>query len=178
METVNTNLYPFQALSNEERAFLRAVEVLNNSFERRVYTLSANELVALLGGAKASQRRLEILSNVLAVRDYAELEITTNYVMFGEDIDFNVQTLVAYKADDDSVEAFLVKETDSPPVYPKGLSSPDEIPPIFETLLESLSSLEEILLNSEVHLICSSTSVEMPPPIVDESFLESSSSSK
>ena len=125
------------------------MEVLNNSFERRVYTLSANELVALLGGAKASQRRLEFLSNVLAVRDYAELEITTNYVMFGEDIDFNVQTLVAYKADDDSVEAFLVKETDSPPDYPNGLSSPDEIPPIVETLLESLSSSEEILLNSE-----------------------------
>ena len=133
--------------------------------------MSANELVALLGGAKASQRRLEFLSNVLAVRDYAELEITTNYVMFGEDIDFNVQTLVAYKADDDSVEAFLVKETDSPPDYPNGLSSPDEIPPIVETLLESLSSSEEILL------ISSSTSVEMPP-IVDESLLESSSSSE
>ena len=177
MGTANTNLDPFQALSNEERAFLRAVEVLNNSFERRVYTLSANELVALLGGAKASQRRLEFLSNVLAVRDYAELEITTNYVMFGEDIDFNVQTLVAYKADDDSVEAFLVKETDSPPDYPNGLSSPDEIPPIVETLLENLSSSEEILLNSEVHLISSSTSVEMPP-IVDESLLESSSSSE
>ena len=82
METVSTSLYPFQALSNEERAFLRAVvEVLNNSFERRVYTLSANELVALLGGAKASQRRLEILSNVLAVRDYAELEITVVYTV-------------------------------------------------------------------------------------------------
>ena len=66
MGTVNTNLDPFQALSNEERAFLRAVEVMNNSCERRVYILSANELVALLGGAKASQRRLEILSNVLA----------------------------------------------------------------------------------------------------------------
>ena len=78
METVNTNLYPFQALSIEERAFLWAVEVLNNSFERRVYTLSANELVALLGGAKASQRCLEILSYVLAVSDYAELEITKN----------------------------------------------------------------------------------------------------
>ena len=94
MGTVNTNLDPFQALSNEERAFLRAVEVMNNSCERRVYILSANELVALLVGAKASQRRLEILSNVLAVRDYAELEIATNYVMFGEDIDFNVSLLI------------------------------------------------------------------------------------
>ena len=81
--------------------------------------------------------------------------------MFGEDIDFNVQTLVAYKADDDSVEAFLVKKTDSPPDYPNSLSSPDdEIPPIVETLLESLYSSEEILLNSEVHLICSSTQFE------------------
>ena len=93
MGTANANLDPFQALSNEERAFLRAVEVLNNSFERKVYTLSANELVALLGGAKASQRRLEILSYVLTISDYAELEIT-NYVMFGEDKDFNIQTLV------------------------------------------------------------------------------------
>ena len=99
MGTVNTILDPFQALSNEERAFLRAVvEVLNNSFERRVYTLSANELVALLGGAKNSQRRLEILSNVLAVSDYAELEITANYVMFGEDVDFNVQILITIQS--------------------------------------------------------------------------------
>ena len=156
MGTANTNLDPFQALSNEERAFLRAVEVLNNSFERRVYTLSANELVALLGGAKASQRRLEFLSNVLAVRDYAELEITTNYVMFGEDIDFNIQTLVAYKADDDSVEAFLVKETDSPPDYPNGLSSPDEIPPIVETLLRRkfFSTVKYISLVARLQLRC------------------------
>ena len=53
MGTVNTNLDPFQALSNEGGAFLRAVEVLNYSFERRVYSLSANQLVALLGDAKA-----------------------------------------------------------------------------------------------------------------------------
>ena len=65
--------------------------------------------MALLGGAKNSQRRLEILSNMFAVSDYAELEITANYVMFGEDVDFNVQTLIAYKADDDSFETFLVK---------------------------------------------------------------------
>ena len=48
MGTVNTNLVPFQASSIEGRAFLRAVEVLNNSIERRIYILSANELVALL----------------------------------------------------------------------------------------------------------------------------------
>ena len=81
MGTVNTNLDPFQALSNEESAFLRAVvEVLNNSIERRIYTLTANELVALLEGENNPKRRLKILSNVLAESDYAELEITTNYV--------------------------------------------------------------------------------------------------
>ena len=71
--------------------------------------MSANELVSLLGVAKNSQRRLEILSNVLAVSDYAELEITANYVMLGEDVDFNVQILIAYKADDDSVECLVVE---------------------------------------------------------------------
>ena len=46
--------------------------------------------------------------------------------MFGEDID-----IVAYKSIDDvSVEAFLVKDTDSPPVYPNSLTSSNEIPPI------------------------------------------------
>ena len=42
------------------------------------------------------------MSNVLAETDYAELEIATNYVIFGEDID-----IVTYN---DSVEAFLVKK--------------------------------------------------------------------
>ena len=68
MGTVNANLDPFQALSNEESALLRAVEVLNNSIERRIYTLSANELVALLGGEGNPKRRLEILLGELAFR--------------------------------------------------------------------------------------------------------------
>ena len=80
MGTVNANLDPFQALSNEESAFLRAVEVLNNSIDRRIYTSTANELLALLGGKNNPKRRLEILSNVLAESQYAELEITMNYV--------------------------------------------------------------------------------------------------
>ena len=112
MGRVNTNLDPIKAFSNEERAFLRAVEVLNNSFMRRVYSLSANELVALLGGEKNSQRRFEILSNVLAVSDYVELEITTNYFIIGEGIKLNVRT-DNDSAINDSVEAFLLKETDS-----------------------------------------------------------------
>ena len=80
-----------------------------------MYTLSANELMALLGGEKNSKRCFEILSNVLAETDYAELEIATNHVIFGEDT-----KIVTY---DHSVEAFFVKETDSPPVYPNGLTS-------------------------------------------------------
>ena len=80
MVIVNANLDPFQALSNEESAFLRAVDVLKNSIDRKIYTLIANELVALLGGENNPERRLEILSNVLAESEYAELEITMNYV--------------------------------------------------------------------------------------------------
>ena len=96
--------------------------------------------MALLEGENNPKRRLKILSNVPAESKYAELEITTNYVMFGEDID-----IVAYKTiDDDGVEAFLVKETDAPPAYPNGLTSSNEIPPIIETLLESSSSLEDL----------------------------------
>lgn len=67
------------------------------------------------------------------------MKITTNYVLFGEDIEPTVQTLVAYKADDDSVEAVLTKEIDSPPDYPNGLSSSNETPPIVEALPESSS---------------------------------------
>ena len=52
---------------------------------------------------------------MLAETDYAELEIATNHVIFGEDT-----KIVTY---DHSVEAFFVKETDSPPVYPNGLTS-------------------------------------------------------
>ena len=93
---------------------------------------------------------------MLAETDYAELEIAMNYVIFGEDID-----IVTYN---DSVEAFLVKEKDSPPVYPNGITSSNEIPQIVETLLESSSSSEDILST----LICSSSnlfqpSFEMPP---------------
>ena len=65
MEIVNANLDPFQALSNEESAFLRAVDVLKNSMDRKIYTLTANELVALLGGENNPKRRLEILCNML-----------------------------------------------------------------------------------------------------------------
>ena len=79
--------------------------------------------------------------------------------MFGGDID-----IVAYKSiEDDSVEAFLVKETDSSPVYPNGLTSSNEIPPIVETLPESSCSFEDVLFNNKGPLICSSTSDEMPP---------------
>ena len=78
--------------------------------------------------------------------------------MFGEYID-----IVAYKSiDDDCVEAFLVKETNSPPVYPNGLTSSNEIPPMVETLLESSSFFEDVLFNNKGPLICSSTSAEMP----------------
>ena len=53
---VNTDLDPFQTLSNDERAFLRVVEVINNSIEKRIYIFSANELVALLGGEKTNPK--------------------------------------------------------------------------------------------------------------------------
>ena len=62
---MNANLDPFQALLNEESAFLRTVEVLNNSIYRRIYTLTANEIVALLGGENNPKRRFKILSNML-----------------------------------------------------------------------------------------------------------------
>ena len=57
-----------------------------------------------------------------------------------------------------------MKEKDSPPVYPNGITSSNEIPQIVETLLESSSSSEDILST----LIYSSSnffqpSFEMPP---------------
>ena len=79
---------PISGIVNRRESILKGSEseVLNNSIKRRIYTLSANELVDLLGGEKNSKRRFEILSNVLAETDYTEWEIATNYVIFGEAI--------------------------------------------------------------------------------------------
>ena len=105
---------------------------------------------------KKSQRRFEILSYVLAETDSAKLEIATNYVIFGEDI-----VIVTCN---DSVEAFLGKETDSLPIYPNGLTSSNEIPPIVETLLESSPSSEDILSTAkDPAFVAYITSAEMPP---------------
>ena len=99
---------------------------------------------------KKSQRRFEILSYVLAETDSAKLEIATNYVIFGEDI-----VIVTCN---DSVEAFLGKETDSLPIYPNGLTSSNEIPPIVETLLESSPSS----IAKDHLFVADLTSAEMP----------------
>ena len=80
--------------------------------------------------------------------------------------------MVAYKSiEDDSVEAFLVKETDSPPVYPNGLTSSNEIPPIVEKLLESSSFFEDVIFNNQGPLICRSTTAENAPLLNTKSQL-------